>query len=497
MDPHPQTTGDLKRSAAAVMPPVAFWSLRLVETEEQVLRVRQGVLQPPSYRSTSGIFVSVIEGRGMGYAATPDTTPAGLRAAAGQARDWARRVGSLGLTGLGLTHLGLTHLGRTPGGPVAGAPFSLAYRSPVESPWQRAPLAETIGLLHHAARRLKCHARIVDWETGLHLRTTRTLLVTSAGGEIDQVFSDITADLMALAHHGNLSERRSFGGDCGRQGGVEVLEGLGFTSVAGRVAEEALILVDAPPCPSGRMDLLLLPSQMILQVHESIGHPLELDRILGDERNYAGGTFVTPEMFGTYRYGSELLDVTYDPGVPGELASFAADDEGTHAERQYLIRAGVLERPLGGTGSQIRAGLPGVACTRAEGWHRPPIDRMANVNLEPGATPFEDLVRGIERGVLMDTNRSWSIDDRRNKFQFGCEFGALIRDGEVRDTVRNPGYRGVSANFWRGLAAVGDRSTWRVMGLSTCGKGEPNQTTHVGHAAPACVFRDVEVFGGG
>ena len=173
MHPLPQTTGDLKRTAVAVMPPVAFWSLRLVETEEQVLRVRQGVLQPPSYRSTSGIFVSVIDGRGMGYAATPDTTPAGLSAAAGQARDWARWVGSLGLPGLGLTHPG----------PVGGAPFSLAYRSPVESPWQRAPLAETIGLLHDAARRLKCHARIVDWEAGLHLRTTRTLLVTSAGGE--------------------------------------------------------------------------------------------------------------------------------------------------------------------------------------------------------------------------------------------------------------------------------------------------------------------------
>ncbi|MCA1851845.1 MAG: TldD/PmbA family protein, partial [Beggiatoa sp.] len=363
--------------------------------------------------------------------------------------------------------------------------------------WQRAPLCETIGLLYDAARRLKCHPRIVDWEAGLHLRATRTVLVTSAGDEIEQCFSDITADLMALAHHGNRSERRSFGGDCARQGGVEVLEGLGFTGVAGRIAEEALILVEAPPCPSGRMDLLLLPSQMILQVHESIGHPLELDRILGDERNYAGGSFVTPEMFGTYRYGSELLDVTYDPGVPGELASFTADDEGTPAKREYLIRAGILERPLGGTSSQIRAGLPGVACTRAESWHRPPIDRIANLNLEPGATPFVDLVRSIERGVLMDTNRSWSIDDRRNKFQFGCEFGALIQDGEVQDTVRNPGYRGVSASFWRGLAAVGDQSTWRVMGLSTCGKGEPNQTMHVGHAAPACVFRDVEVFGGG
>ena len=342
MHPLPQTTGDLKRTAVAVMPPVAFWSLRLVETEEQVLRVRQGVLQPPSYRSTSGIFVSVIDGRGMGYAATPDTTPAGLSAAAGQARDWARRVGSLGLAGLGPTHPG-PGAGRLSPSPI-GAPWSPPGNGPR---WPRPSASCTTPHGGSNATRASwtgrpactCARRARSWSPAQAAR-------------IEQCFSDVTADLMALAHHGNRSERRSFGGDCGRQGGVEVLEGLGFTSVAGRVAEEALILVEAPPCPSGRMDLLLLPSQMILQVHESIGHPLELDRILGDERNYAGGSFVTPEMFGTYRYGSELLDVTYDPGVPGELASFAADDEGTPAERQYLIRAGVLERPIGGAGSQ-------------------------------------------------------------------------------------------------------------------------------------------------
>ncbi len=464
------------------MPRSAFWSLRLVEREEQVLRVRRGVLEPPSYRLSSGVHITVVDGGGIGYASSPDTTPDGLRHAAMLAHEWAL-VGA---------KLGLRY--EQPGG---GILRNGTYRSTVASPWQSVPLRDAIDLLHDAARRLKCHERIVDWEAGLHLRTLKTLMVTSAGAEIEQCTSDITADLLALAHHGTLTERRTFGGDCGRQGGLEQLEKLGFTSVAGKVAEEALILVEAPPCPSGRMDLLLLPGQMILQIHESIGHPLELDRILGDERNYAGGSFVTPEMFGSYRYGSDLLDVTYDPGVPGELASFAADDEGTPAKREYLIRAGILERPLGGAGSQRRASLPGVACTRAESWHRPPIDRMGNLNLEPGGTTFEDLVRGIERGVLMDTNRSWSIDDRRNKFQFGCEFAAVIRDGAVRETVRNPGYRGVSANFWRSLAAVGDPSTWRIMGLSTCGKGEPNQTIHVGHAAPACVFREVEVFGGG
>ncbi|MBK1700365.1 TldD/PmbA family protein, partial [Thiococcus pfennigii] len=192
-----------------------------------------------------------------------------------------------------------------------------------------------------------------------------------------------------------------------------------------------------------------------------------------------------------------LLDVTFDPSVAGELASYAADDEGTPAERAYLIRGGILERPLGGRLSQARSGLPGVAAARACGWDRPPIDRMANINLEPGGLSLAALIGGIERGVLMDTNRSWSIDDSRNKFQFGCELGRLIVDGELGGLVRNPGYRGLSAQFWRNLDGVGEAATWEVRGVQNCGKGEPNQSISVGHATPPCRFRDVAVFGGG
>jgi len=236
---------------------------------------------------------------------------------------------------------------------------------------------------------------------------------------------------------------------------------------------------------------------MVLQIHESIGHPLELDRILGAERNYAGTSFVSPAMFGSYRYGSELLHVTFDPTISGELASYAADDEGTQATREYLIRDGILERPLGGRLSQARSGLPGVANARASCWDRPPIDRMANINLEPGSSSLNELIGGVERGVLMDTNRSWSIDDSRNKFQFGCELGRLIEDGELKGLVRNPGYRGISARFWRSLAGVGARDTREIRGVYNCGKGEPNQGVYVGHAAPPCLFRNVTVFGGG
>ncbi len=252
----------------------------------------------------------------------------------------------------------------------------------------------------------------------------------------------------------------------------------------------------APECPNTTASLLLLPSQMMLQIHESIGHPLELDRILGDERNYAGTSFVTLDMFGSYRYGSPLLNVTFDPGPAAEIASYAFDDDGSAAERSHLIRAGILERPLGGAVSQARAGSPGVATARACDWNRPAIDRMANLNLEPGDAGLDALIASVEYGVLMDSNRSWSIDDSRNKFQFGCELGRLIQDGELKGLVRNPNYRGVSATFWRNLAAVGDSSTFEIWGTPNCGKGEPNQTIQVGHASPACVFQHVEIFGG-
>jgi predicted Zn-dependent protease len=303
--------------------------------------------------------------------------------------------------------------------------------------------------------------------------------------------------LSATANAGTETQTRTFGGRgyC-RQGGLEVLDHLGFRTAAPRIAAEALQLLTAPNCPAGVMDLLLAPDQMILQIHESIGHPIELDRILGDERNYAGTSFVTPEMFGSYRYGSPLLNVTFDPTRPEELASYGFDDDGLPARREFLIKDGILVRGLGGLTSQVRADLPGVANARACSWNRPPIDRMANLNLEPGDASFADMVAAVKYGVYMQSNCSWSIDDSRNKFQFGCEWGQLIEDGKLTTVVKKPNYRGISATFWRNLRMVGNRDTVMVMGTPNCGKGEPNQVIRVGHASPACLFTDVEVFGG-
>ncbi|MGE5154461.1 MAG: TldD/PmbA family protein [Bdellovibrio bacteriovorus] len=470
---------------AAQAPACDYWTLRLVAEESDHLSVRQGVVEPSALGSSLGAMVTVVSGRGVGYGATSDLSPAGLRAAADQALGWAEAHARLGLFDAAL---------------YPRSALRAEYRSPTIRPWEDLPLTDKLGLLQAANQALAIDERIVDSAAWLAYRRVSQLLITSGGGRIAQVLDYVTPGLVAVANAGSQTQRRHGGGsDWPQQGGLERLAAADLVGDAPRVAEEAIALLEAPECPEGRMDLVLLPSQMVLQIHESIGHPLELDRILGDERNYAGTSFVTPEMFGTYRYGSQLLNVTFDPGTPGELASAVADDEGTPARREHLIRAGILERPLGGRLSQARSGLPGTANARACSWDRPPIDRMANINLEPdpGGQTLADLIARVERGVLMDTNRSWSIDDSRNKFQFGCELGRLIEDGELKGLVRNPGYRGISAEFWRNLDGVGGPKTLEVRGVQNCGKGEPNQAVYVGHAAPPCLFRDVACFGGG
>ena len=209
-----------------------------------------------------------------------------------------------------------------------------------------------------------------------------------------------------------------------------------------------MALLEADECPTETTDLLLSPDQMFLQIHESIGHPLELDRILGDERNYAGWSFVKPSDFGVLKYGSTLMNVTFDPTVIGENASYFADDIGAVATREYLIQDGILKRGLGSLESQARLKLPGVSSQRATSWNRAPIDRMSNVNLEPGTSSLDQMITSVERGVFMQTTRSWSIDDYRNKFQFGCEYAQLIENGELTKLLKNPNYRGITAPFW-------------------------------------------------
>jgi predicted Zn-dependent protease len=465
-----------------IVPAADCCSLRVVDARDEHLTVRRGVVQPPHVTYDRGAMLTVWDGGGVGYASSSDLSQGGLQRAASQALEWARRTAG--------RHL-LTEAGWRP---QVGAG---EYRSPVETPWASTPLPDKVGLLRREAERLRSDARIVDWEAGLWHTDFDTLLVTTDGGRVRQSFQFLVPTLSVTANAAAETQTRTFGGHafC-RQGGLEILHDVGFFDAAPRLSGQALELLVAPNCPAGSMDVVIAPDQMILQIHESIGHPLELDRILGDERNYAGRSFVTLEMFGSYRYGSDLLDVTFDPTRVEQLASYGFDDDGTPAQRQDIIRRGILQRPLGSSSSQARAGLGGVANARAASWNRPPIDRMANLNLEPGDASFEELVAAVERGVYVETNCSWSIDDSRNKFQFGCEWGRRIENGELREVVKNPNYRGVSATFWRSLAAVGNRDTVQVLGTPWCGKGEPNQVIRVGHASPACRFSQVDVFGG-
>jgi predicted Zn-dependent protease len=477
--------GEIASSFAAVAPACDEWSIRLIRRRQEALGVTRGTSDPIRRGEDIGAMVTLTlssEGQtGAGYAATSDVSGPGLARAGKEALDWAR--------------LSAGHLVAAPK-PRATAHHYEQISVPAV-PWHSVSTAGKLDRLHELARSLKRDRRITHWQANLFFTDEESVLASSAGDFIREARGIIVPGIEASASANGETQTRTLGrGGMIRQGGLEQLDDLGFWNSGERIAEEALELLAAPNCPAVVADLLLAPDQMYIQIHESIGHPLELDRILGDERNYAGTSFVTLDMFGSYQYGSPLLNVSFDPNIPGEAADYAFDDSGDLAERTHLIRNGILLRALGSAFSQSRANTPGVANARACNWNRPAIDRMANINIEPGAFTFEELVAQVEDGIFMETNNSWSIDDSRNKFQFGCERGRLIKHGKLGPVVKNPNYRGVSANFWRSLKALGNAGTVRVLGTPTCGKGEPNQAIRVGHATPPGLFSAVQIFGG-
>ena len=424
-----------------------------------------------------GAMCEVLLDGHFGYAATADLSSAGLE------RAFERAIATTRATS---GHK--VHAFDSSQRPIARG----SYHSPRERDLDAASLAEITDCLMAASQAMKLSDSLVNRNANAMLIQTQINYFSSNGSDIRQSFDMVDITLSATAAEGLESQTRSWS-RTGQFGG-EVFDRAMLVRQAQHTAEQALALLNASNCPSARMDLILLPDQMMLQIHESIGHPLELDRILGDERNYAGWSFVRQQDFGNLQYGSALMNVSFDPTKTHELASYAFDDGGHHASKEMLIESGVLKRGLGSLESQVRSGLPGVANFRSASWNRAPIDRMANINLEPGSASLDDLIGQVEHGVLMTTNRSWSIDDYRNKFQFGCEHGQLIENGKLGKVVRNPNYRGVTVDFWNRLAGVGrDAATH---GTAFCGKGEPSQVIRVGHSSPPCLFRDVEVFGG-
>ena len=397
---HPQ----LKQRFAALRTGAEFFSLRYVRESGQYLSVRKNVAEPPHLSRDEGAMLTARVNGVEAYAATNDLSPAGLQAALDRAEQQARSIAAHALLDLRQQ-------------PVSSERAD--YLSPdLQQPFPS--LSECYQLLGAESAAVPKDDRLVNWQVSIGINHVEQIYLNSAGAELRQAQRFVYPGLDVTAYDGNDSQTRSLGREnFGQQGSADVINRCGLIGAGPLVADQALQLLLAPNTPQGPRDLLLMPDQMMLQIHESIGHPLELDRILGDERNYAGTSFVKASDFGHLQYGSRLLNVTFDPDIPEELASYGHDDDGTAASKQFLIREGRLERPLGGALSQFRAGLDGVANSRACGWNRPPIDRMANLNIEPGEQSLEQLIGGIEHGVLMSTNRSWSIDDARNKFQFG------------------------------------------------------------------------------
>ena len=475
---------DLKTALSHIDLPLAEWiGLREVRETNTTRHVRDRQPQSNGRSQSHGIMIEVLADGQFGYASTNCLDLVNIQLTAKKAYQQAKNAANWAVHRF----------------TIAQRPPAIGqYFSPFLKPSDAIAPKEMHELLIEICDKLKVSDQIVKTSAYIVITETETNFVSSNGSDIYQKFLAIATDYAATAQDGTVIQKRGDNGQLARchQIGMEAFDRTAILQRAQVIGEQAVELLSAAECPTETTALVLAPDQMLLQIHESIGHPLEIDRILGDERNYAGGSFVKLKDFGEMQYGSFLMNVTFDPTTSGEFASYAFDDVGLPATKEYLIKEGKLLRGLGSSESQVRSGIDGVANARATSWNRPAIDRMANINLEAGEHSFENIIADIERGVYMESNRSWSIDDYRNKFQFGCEYAKLIENGRLTKTLRNPNYRSITNQFWNSLAKVGDRHTVEAYGSPFCGKGEPNQVIRVGHASPVCLFENIEVFGG-
>ena len=322
------------------------------------------------------------------------------------------------------------------------------------------------------------------------------VLVSSDGTDVEQELTECGGGIDCAAARDGVFQTRSYpsahvGSSC--QGGWEYVDGLQLEHEAPRVAEQVEALLTADVCPSIVTTVVLDADQVALQVHESVGHPTELDRIYGTEASYAGTSFLKPGDLGSLRYGSERMNITADSTTPGGLGTFGFDDEGVPAGRQPLVEAGLLTGFLTSRETAARIGAGSGGSMRAEGWNRMPLVRMTNLHIEPGEGTLDDLIAEVSDGIYMETNKSWSIDDKRLNFQFGTQVAWEIKDGKLGRMLRDATYTGITPQFWGKLDAVGGHEAWRLYGLTNCGKGQPGQSAHVSHGAAPARFHEVQV----
>ncbi len=459
----------------------SYADVRVVRRLEESINIKSGRVEGVSSGENEGFGVRVLVDGAWGFAASHQLAPVEMDRVAAEAV----RIAKASSTAL-----------RTPVRLDDRPPAHGRYETPVAEDPFGVPLERKIADLLAADRALNGVKGVAFTDSLYAAQREWKTFAASDGSFTEQVITHVGSGLEANAIDGDEHQRRSFPDNGGLWGsaGYEFIRAMDLEANAERIASEAVELLTAPPLPAGTRTVLLHPSQLYLQVHESCGHPAELDRAFGTEASYAGTSFLTPDMLGSFRYGSELCDIVADATVEGGLGTFGWDDEGVAAQQVPLIREGIFVGYLSSRETAPRIGRSSGGAMRADGWNRIPLIRMTNVNLlpRPGMS-FEDIVADTDDGLLFETNRSWSIDDRRLNFQFSTEICREIKGGKPGRLYRNGTYTGITYELWRSMDAVGDASSWRMWGTPNCGKGEPTQTGHVGHGVSGARFRNVRV----
>ena len=466
----------------------SYADARIVLSHSRQLTSRNGQLAQMDDEVTAGIGIRVLVGGAWGFASASGTTVDVASDTAWRATEVAR-ASSL--------------VQRRPVTLPAVTPVTGTWRTPVQTDPFSVGLAEIVEYLRSAEAGMRVDPRVRVSTATTTARRQNVWLVTSDGTDIEQEFTWTGAGLSAVATNGDDAQVRSFPNSFGGQtqgGGWEAVQNLNLLSRCDQVGWEAIELLSADECPRERTQLILDTTQLALQIHESIGHAAELDRVYGHEAAFAGGTYLGEDRLGTFQVGSEHVNISADATLDGALGTFGWDDEGVAAQRWMLVEQGRFTGYLDSRETAARLGNTHAAqgtshgACRSAGYHRLPLVRMVNVSLEPGnAGTLEDLIRNTERGIYMETNSSWSIDDRRYNFQFGCERGYLIENGMRVKLLKNPSYAGISPQFWNSCDAVCDASEFRLWGLTNCGKGQPAQLMAMSHGSSPARFRDIEV----
>ncbi|MDY0087699.1 MAG: TldD/PmbA family protein [Coriobacteriia bacterium] len=466
---------------AALVKGARYADARVVDTREEQISIADGRVDAIGSGESFGIGVRVIADGSWGFAASAEVSVESAERLGRRAVEVARSSAN-----------------------VAGAPINLTDVDRYETTWTgpceidpfEVSLEDKIDLLLAADRAMRSESAVKLTKSSLGFHRVHKYFASSEESYIEQSYVESGAGISALAiSDGEVLTRsypNSFGGNW-LQGGFEIIRGFDLVSHAPRVAEEAAALLTAAPCASGTTDLIIDSSQLGLQIHESIGHPTELDRVLGDEAAFAGTSFLGIPDLSRLKYGSEHVTVTADATVPGSIGSFGFDDEGVPAQRDHIITEGTLTGFLTSRESARSIMRTSNGCMRADGWNRIPLIRMTTVSLEPGEWSLDDLIADTDDGLYVETNNSWSIDDKRLNFQFACEIGWEIKNGKRTRMVKNPNYTGITPQFWNSCDAVCSRDHWQVWGLPNCGKGEPIQIAHVAHGASPARFRNVQV----